>query len=168
MQLLWIPTPKKKMSCIWSKLFEMRRIWTFFMCVQKCNTNSEGTMNANIIINALTCNSLNQCDSLPRVDILIGEGFVKTPQVIKAIPDTGDEVSVAGVALLNSLGIKRKNLYMPRHNIRHVAGEKIDVLGSCKLSFKMNGIKIVEDVYFINNIHNMFISFKACKKLMII
>ena len=60
-------------------------------------------MNANIIIYALTCNALNQSDSLPRVDILIGEGFVKTPRVIKAIPDTGAEVSVAGVALLTSL-----------------------------------------------------------------
>ena len=140
----------------------------FSRVCRNVDTNTEGTMNANIIINALTCNALNQSDSLPRVDILIGEGFVKTPRVIKAIPDTGAEVSVAGVALLTSLGIKKKNLCTPRHNIRHVAGEKIDVLGSCKLSFKLNSIKILEDVYFIDNIQNMFLSFQACKKLMII
>ena len=69
---------------------------------------------------------------------------------------------------LLQLGIKRKYLVCPNHELKHVGGGNIDVIGRCKLAFEYNDHKIIEDVYFIEGITKMFLSLHACKSLKII
>ena len=50
---------------------------------------------------------------------------------------------------MSLLGIKRKHLVPPHNDLKHVAGDKIKVIGYCKLSFECSGRKIVEDCYLL-------------------
>ena len=107
-------------------------------------------------------------DSLPRLPVVIGTGFVKHPQVISLIPDTGAEVTVAGPGHLSKLGIKKEYLLPSNHDLTHVGGGKINVFGKCKLAVEYNGNKVVEDIYFIEGITKIFLSLHACKRLKIV
>ena len=93
---------------------------------------------------------------------------MKEPQVIDVISDTGAEVSVAGIIHLSRLGIKQKHLRQPIHELKHVGGGKIHVLGSCKISIELNGKMIVEEVYFVTGVTKMFLSLYPCKRLHIV
>ena len=107
-------------------------------------------------------------DSLPRIGVSIGEGFTTSPKTINSVPDTGAEVTAAGTQYLDILGIKRKHLSAPPHQLKHVGGGKINIIGSCKLSLKLMGQEHIEDVYFIEGIKNIFLSITVCKKLRIV
>ena len=76
-------------------------------------------------------------DTLPRIQVLIGEGFIKTPKNIAVIPDTGAEISIIDDDYLDIL-------VHTQQDVRHVAGGRIDVIGSCFLSLIINGVKIIE------------------------
>ena len=59
-------------------------------------------------------NSIHNCkdlDSLPRLTVLVGNGFTQKPQTINLIPDTDAEVTVAGNMHLLQLGITGSILY---------------------------------------------------------
>ena len=118
------------------------------------------------IINAVATSQVS--DSLARIGVHIGEGFARSPQNIDVIPDTGAEVSVCGTHYMDILGIKQKHLRAPPHQLKHVGGGKINIVGSCKMSFKLAGVEHIEDINFIDGITNMFLSIAACKKLRII
>ena len=59
---------------------------------------------------SIIINAVNESDSLSRITVSGGRGFVREPKLIDAIPDTGAEVSVAGLPHLSQLGIKQKHL----------------------------------------------------------
>ena len=80
---------------------------------------------------AIIINAVNESDSLSRITVSVGRGFVQEP---KLIPDTGAEVSVAGLPHLSQLGIKQKHLIQPNHELKHIGGGQINVLGSCEVS----------------------------------
>ena len=107
-------------------------------------------------------------DTLPCIPILVGTGFAPNPQVIQIIPDTGAEVTVAGLVHLKSLGIKKKHLMLPDHKLSHVAGGTIAVIGKCKLAFEYNQTISIEEGYFVNGISRFFLSRHACKNLYVI
>ena len=137
-------------------------------------TNGDGSKQASNIAVAKIINAVQRVatsqvsDSLPRIGVHIGDGFSKSPQNIDSVPDTGAEVSVCGTHYLDILGIKRKHLSAPPHKLKHVGGGNINIVGSCKMSFKLMGIEHIEDVYFIEGVGNMFMSLTACKKLRIV
>ena len=83
-------------------------------------------------------------DSLARLSVFVGVGFVQHPKAIEAIPDTGAEVTVAGECFMVILGIKRKHLVPPSHKLKHAAGGQIEVIGCCQLSMECWGTSIVE------------------------
>ncbi len=107
-------------------------------------------------------------DSLARLFLLVGAGFVDIPQHLETIPDTGAEVTVAGEVHLITLKIKVKHLIPPTANLQHVAGGRIDVIGCCYLSFTSNDRSIVEKVYFITGVQHIFLSLSALKRFGIV
>ena len=108
-------------------------------------------------------------DSLPRVEVLIGEGFAPIPANILAIADTGAEVTVLGEKYMSILGIKQSMLNPPKTKLKHVAGGDIAVVGSCWLSIQINGMrKCKEETYFVTGVSEVFLSLSVCKSLSLI
>ena len=136
-------------------------------CCKSNPSKKDKSINAAVLI-AAVANGRKATDSLARLVVLIGAGFVLHPQVFHSIPDTGAEVTVAGGGHLTALGIKVKHLVPPSNNLQHVAGGLINVIGCCYLSFTCNDRSIVEKVYFIANVRNIFVSLGALKKMGII
>ena len=87
---------------------------------------------------------------------------------MNVIPDTGAEVTIAGEMYLPMLKIKKRNLRVPTETLKHVAGGKVPVIGSCYLSFQIYGQSVIEEVYFVPNISHIFLSIGACKGLKLI
>ena len=108
---------------------EMRQGHYAKMCRSVPVKNNNSRVSSAFIINAVESNT-RESDSLPRLPLVIGLGFVKSPQILSFIPDTGAEVTVAGERHMVLLGIKRKHLVAPSNTIRHVAGGNINVIGS--------------------------------------
>ncbi len=121
-----------------------------------------------VIINAIIAVTKRVHDTLARLTILVGECSIQTPTTIDVIPDTGAEVTVAGECHMIVLGIKLKHLVPPPNNLQHVAGGKIKVLGCCELSLTCGEISIVETIFFIANVSNVFLSLGAMKKFKIV
>lgn len=117
--------------------------------------------------NTLICSSAKK-NGLPRLRILVGENCVRVPQYIQAIADTGAEVTVAGAIYLEKLQIKRNHLNYPRDTLKHAAGGKVPFIGSCFLSIEVNSESTIEEVYFVPDITDVFLSIVACKKLKLI
>ena len=95
-----------------------------------CHQRSDKTLSA-VFVSAILSSCSNTNDALRSISVLLGEQFVPFPQMVNVIPDTGAEVTVAGDALLGSLGIKKSTLNHNHINLKHVAGGNIDVVGSC-------------------------------------
>ena len=134
-----------------------------------CHSNVPNEATTASILGAIIIATMSKTtDSLARVSLVVGVGCVDRPQTIDAIPDTGAEVTVAGECFLVILGIKKKHLVPPSQKLKHVAGGQIEVLGCCQLSLECWGTSIIEKVFFIANITNMFLSLDALKKLRII
>ena len=113
-------------------------------------------------------NCTKKRDSLPRLNVLVGEDFAPNPGKFPVIADTGAEVTVIGDKFLRSLGIKLSMLNPPKTRLKHVAGGEITVVGSCWLSFRVNGHNCTEEVYFVTGIPDIFLSLPACKELSIV
>lgn len=106
--------------------------------------------------------------SLPRLLTLVGQDFVTKPCSLNVIPDTGAEVTVAGEKYLSILKVKKSWLNPPKKNLKHVGGGRISVIGSCYLSFTVNLQTTIQEVHFIPNTSNIFLSITACKELKLI
>ena len=59
-------------------------------------------------------------------------------------------------------------LNMTKTKLKHVAGGNISVVGSCWLSFQVDGHRCVEEVFFITGVTNIFLSLSPCKALSIV
>jgi len=59
----------------------------------------------------------NSQGKLPRLLLSVGDGFVRSPQIINVVPDTGAEVTVLGETYLSQLGIKRSRLNPPKTHL---------------------------------------------------
>ena len=133
------------------------------MCRSKRPTKTTSA----IYLNALTC-SAGIAHSLPRLTTFVGQNFVPNPSHLQVIPDTGAEVTITGTKYLSHLKIKQSWLNPPQHNLKHVAGGKISVIGSCYLSFNVHSQTTIEEVYFVDNIPHIFLSLIACNELKLI
>ena len=120
-----------------------------------------------VLFDKSLCSTENR-DGLPRLKILVGNKCVPSPQYIDAIPDTGAQVTVAGEVYLGALQIKEKNLRPPTDTLKHAAGGKVPIVGSCFLSITVNSTSTLEEVYFVPYITRMFLSIEACKGLKLI
>ena len=118
--------------------------------------------------NALLMCSTSISTSLPRLLTLVGQDFVTKPCSLNVIPDTGAEVTVAGEKYLSILKVKKSWLNLPKQNLKHVGGGRISVIGSCYLSFTANLRTTIQEVHFIPNTPNIFLSITACKELKLI
>ena len=139
---------------------------------QVCRSGAQGKagqqLSAAVIISAVVAGTRRSADTLARLPILVGYRSVKTPMTIDVIPDTGAEVTVAGDCHMNLLGIKLKHLVPPTSELQHVAGGQIQVIGCCKLSLSCGDMSIVETIFFIANVPNVFLSLGALKKFNIV
>lgn len=140
------------------------------VCRQSTSHRNGTTSSQTDQVSALRIGSIvlacsNSQKKLPRLLLSVGDGFVKNPQMVNVVPDTGAEVTVVGDAYLSQLGIKAERLNHPKHILKHVAGGPISVIGSCILSFTIGEFSTVEEVYFISGINDIFLSVSACKSL---
>ena len=97
------------------------------VCCQSSSNKNDGALaqtgqasSARIGSVLLACS--NSREKLPRLLLSVGDGFVKSPQMINVVPDTGAEVTVVGETYLSQLGIKHARLNSPKHILKHVAG----------------------------------------------
>ena len=65
-----------------------------------------------------------------------------------AVPDTGAQVTVAGISYLQKCGLKESQMNKPPHSLKHVGGGFLVVVGSHILSIKHKKTVIDELVYF--------------------
>ena len=120
------------------------------------------TVSASAIVIATVCHVNKVNRPLPQIDITIRH------QLLTAIPDTGAQVTVAGPAYLKKCGLKPHHLQLPPHNLKHVGGDNLEILGSYMLPIKHAEIIINELVYFVKGFNLLFLSLDACKRLKLI
>ena len=85
-----------------------------------------------------------------------------------AVPDTGAQVTVAGISYLQKCGLKESQLNKPPHSLKHVGGGFLVVVGSRVLSIKHKKTVIDELVYFVKGLETLFLSLTACKNLQLV
>eukprot|EP00094_Tigriopus_californicus_P008821 TCALIF_08502-PA protein Name:"Protein of unknown function" AED:0.31 eAED:0.31 QI:0/0/0/1/1/1/2/0/273 len=87
---------------------------------------------------------------------------------IDFVPDTGAQGTVAGMELLNKLGIHQSSLNPVRHRFVGVAGKSLRPVGAKQVRLKLEGRECEEDLTFCENIRHQYLSFNACKSLGIV
>ena len=133
-----------------------------------CETGNNSQKLTAIFISSIIGNC-NKKDSLPRLEVLIGEGYAPIPMKLLVIANTGAEATVIGDVYRESLGIKPHMLYSPKMKLRHVAGGEIpSIIGSCWLTFQVNRECHTEEIFFVSGISEIFLSLKACKGLSLV
>ena len=100
--------------------------------------------------------------SLPRIAIRANE------KETDAIPDTGALVSVAGLSLLEMLGIDIHELLRPVNILKHVGGGRLEVLGYCPVSIQHNNVTLTEHIFFVLGVDTTFLSLNACKEFRLV
>ena len=69
---------------------------------------------------------------------------------------------------MNLLGISRNMLLSPSHDLKHIGGGKLTVIGSSRIQIRHNGKCVETEVYFIQAIQHMYLSLDVCKDLNIV
>ena len=105
--------------------------------------------------------------ALPRLGLKVSADNIKFV-TLQVIADTGAQVCVAGIAQMKKLQIQPRNLQPPAHELKHVGGGQLNVLGSVTLQIQHNSIQVNTVVHFVDGIENMYLSIETCKSLGII
>ena len=108
-----------------------------------------------VIIAAI--NSIHQLQTLPTIWIDINNCHVS------AVPNTGAQVTVAGISYLHQFGLSEIHLRKPSHALKHVGGGYIAVVGSYDLTITYKNMILEEPVYFVKGLDLVFLSLHACK-----
>ena len=84
--------------------------------------------------------------------------------VVRAIPDTGAEVSIAGRGLLDKLGLKKGDMKKSEHESLCAANDtKIKVIGKMSVKIEYEGQESTEDVLICDTKKNdILLSWKCC------
>ena len=143
-----------------------------------CNSNKKGNTNrrpatgsAAVIISTIeevgeyTNASVSQ---LPYLDMVFSKDGCGRKVKMKVVADTGAQACVAGTDHMKLLNLSIKDLKKPSHELKHVGGNKLSVVGSHILQMEHNQEKIKTEVYFVKGIVNVYLSIDVCKLLHII
>ena len=114
------------------------------MCLGGGGNSSKKLSSSALFISPIIHTCSKQKDSLPRLTVLVGDNFVPCPHELPVIADTGAEVTVIGDKYLAIHSIKDSMLNMTKTKLQHEAGGDIPVVGSCWLSFQVDGHRCVE------------------------
>ena len=117
-------------------------------------------------INRIKEFSKSQIAQLPKLSVKAGHD--NELETIETVADTGAQVTVGGPAQMRKLKIKKKSLLPPPHDLKHVGGKKLDVMGYYPIFIHHNSKLVEVDVYFTNEVNNMYLSLDVCKKICII
>ena len=141
------------------------------VCRSKGNSKKETSAESSaVIISSIQCideQMIAGITKLPCIDISIG---IKEENMIKmnAIADTGAQVCVAGIDQMHQLGLHQNQLKASVQDLKHVGGNKLNVLGSHTTHIHYNDTTLKAEIYFVQGIQNVYLSLNVCKMLHII
>ena len=141
------------------------------VCKSKSAKNKPATASAAVIVSTIKCieaSTLSSVEQLPTLSISFALDRESKPIKMNAIADTGAQACVAGREHMQKLNLKVDDLSQPSCQLKHVGGNKLNVLGSHKIHLEHNGENIDVELYFIKGITNIYLSIDVCKKMHII
>ena len=100
----------------------------------------------------------------PVLQVVMGPQTSEVTRKVTAVADTGAQVCVAGPSLMASLGLKPAQLKR-RAGIRDLAKIPLTSLGAALCRISLAGRSTVQEVYFIESVERMYLSFTTCKEL---
>ena len=119
-------------------------------------------------IQSIEASSLKSAGKLPTLSVSSAKSKEDKGIEMEAVADTGAQACVAGREHMRKLNLSIADLSKPSLELRHVGGDKLNVLGSKIVNMELNGENIDVEVYFIKGITSMYLSIEACKKMHII
>ena len=108
----------------------------------------------------------SQKSQLPKLAVKAGHS--NELETVETVADTGAMVTVGGPQQMKHLKIDKKSLLPPPHDLHHVGGNKLDVMGYYPIFILHNDNLVEVDIYFTREINNLYLSLDVCKKISII
>ena len=87
---------------------------------------------------------------------------------VKALPDSGADISVAGIEVIELLGDHRDNLLPSRVTPRTVSGHKMCPMGRLPVTITLEGATQTDDLYIHPDIKGVLLSWKTSRNLHIL
>ena len=116
------------------------------------------------IVVAAEARLLNGPSPQPTIDVEVGGANAGESYCVKAVPDTGAQVCVAGPAILAKLKVEPAKLRW-RRGLRDFANIQMKCLGSMLCSISFNGRCSTREVYFMKSSIDFYLSLDTCKDL---
>ena len=99
-------------------------------------------------------------------DKQVNTGKVRRKAV--SLPDTGAQMTVAGISLLHGLGLRKSDLFKVKTGVSAANNGRLNVLGGLFLTFTIQGETTSQLVYVTEEATCVFLSRAACRDLSII
>ena len=141
------------------------------VCRSKFTKKQQDTGSAAVVIGSIECivsSTVAQISQLPKINVMFTRKDNSKPVKMDVIADTGAQACVAGTEHIEKLGLRIEDLVMPSHELKHVGGSRLKVLGSHMIYMQYNDQMIDVEMHFISGITSIYISIDACKKLYIV
>ena len=134
------------------------------------STNKQSAAAAAVIstIKYIQSSSVASMSQLPKLSLAFMQNRNSKPTKLDAIADTGAQACVAGTEHMKKLGFRIEDLVVPSHELKHVGGSRLKVVGSHIMYVQHNDQLIEVEMYFISGITHIYLSIDACKMLYII
>lgn len=101
----------------------------------------------------------------PKVQLIVEANQSAT---IQALPDTGADISVAGLRLLDAMGEYRENLLPPEQHPKAANGDLITPIGILPVRLTLGNISVMEDVHILHGVTDLLLSWRVTRGLHII
>lgn len=102
---------------------------------------------------------------LPQIKVSVSCKGRKNAIEVVGIADTGAQACVAGNKHMKLLNLNICDLEKPKHELKHVGGNYLEVIGSRRVVLSLNGQCVDTELFFIKGIPNFYLSLDVCKGL---
>ena len=86
----------------------------------------------------------------------------KSPVTLPIFLDKGASLCLAGLKLLQTLGVTKKNLIPCKKTVAANGESKISCLGSLPITFKIHDNTITQPVYIFHKVDKIYFNRKGC------
>ena len=98
------------------------------------------------------------------VDLQVGDRVTK----VNALPDTGADLSVGGISLLEKLGLTKNSISQPSHHPQAANGVVLRSVGVLRAVITLGDARIDEEVHILRGVSGLLISWDATKRLRLV
>ena len=117
-------------------------------------------------VNASHTRDTRDIEPAPTIEVHISNPNGNT--TVKALPDSGADISVAGTDVIELLGDHRDNLLPARVTPRTVSGHKMSPIGRLPVSITLGGATQRDDLYIHPDVKGVLLSWKTSRNLHIL